>query len=133
MSQTVTVDIPKAFWLTSNMRLHWAAKAKRAAWIRARAGYVALHELRNCALEPMLAADVTVWVGYPANRRQDADNSAPAVKACIDGIVTDAGLLPDDDATHRPATTYRRDQPTGRPGWYRLRLEFTPTEQEQQA
>ena len=127
MSQTVTIDIPKAYWLTSNMRLHWAAKAKRAAWTRDRTGWIVLAAIRAGELAPMQAADLTVWVGYPSNRRQDPDNAI--AKNAIDGCI-DGGLLPDDDAEHRPATTYRRDVPTGRPGWYRLRLEFTPTTNE---
>jgi len=124
-TQSVTVDIPARHWLTSNMRLHWAAKAANTRVIRARSCLAALPSARFTP-EAMQCADVTVWVGYPRNGRQDPDNAAPAAKAAIDGCV-DAGLLPDDDAEHRPATTYRRDVPTGRPGWYRLRLEFTPT------
>ena len=125
--QTVTIDIPAACWLTSNMRLHWTRRAKSAASIRNRAGFTTLAAIRMGQLTPMSVADVTVWVGYPSNRRQDPDNAAPSAKAAIDGVV-DAGLLPDDDSEHRPSTTYRRDHPTGRPGWYRLRLEFNQPE-----
>ena len=34
MSTEITVDIPREWWLSSNQRLHWAAKAKRTAAIR---------------------------------------------------------------------------------------------------
>ena len=30
MIQTVTIDIPTSWWLTSNQRMHWAEKARRA-------------------------------------------------------------------------------------------------------
>lgn len=34
------------------------------------------------------------------NRRRDVGNLYPTVKACLDGIVSDAKVLPDDDDRH---------------------------------
>ena len=71
----------------------------------------------------MQRANVTATVHYPRAGRQDPANTGPTVKALIDGCV-DGGLLPDDDATHLPAVTFRRGEPTKQPGFYRLELAF---------
>jgi len=131
MSQTVTIDIPSASWLTSNDRPHWAVKAKRVAAIRKLAGFATLARIRSGNLTPMQHADLTVHVYYPANRGQDAQNAADAAKGAIDGVV-DGGLLPNDDNAHLISTKYTLGGYTGKPGWYRLRLEFTPTTNERQ-
>lgn len=120
MIQTVTIDIPTSWWLTSNQRMHWPEKARRTRVIRNVAGFVALRS----GLHPVERATVTVWVGYPSTRRQDPANASPAAKAAIDGIVATRRLLADDDAEHLTAVTFRRDEPTWRKGWYRLRIEF---------
>lgn len=116
----MTIDIPASWWLTSNQRMHWAEKARRTRVIRNVAGFVALRS----GLHPVERATVTVWVGYPSTRRQDPANASPAAKAAIDGIVATRRLLADDDAEHLTAVTFRRDEPTWRKGWYRLRIEF---------
>ena len=118
MSQTVQIDIPGHEWITSNSRLHHMAKARMVKAIRNRAHVAAL----VAKPAPMDRATVTVWVGYPSNRRQDPSNCEPTAKAAIDAVAPH--LLPDDDAEHLTAVTFRRDEPTGRKGWYRIRLTF---------
>lgn len=117
---TITVDIPSAMWLSSNHRHHWRAKASRTAEIRLLARYAA-RDLAPVAWP----ANCDVSVGLPTARRFDPHNSAPSLKACLDGIV-DAGVLPDDSSDHIPATTFRRDpEPTPR-GRYRLTIRLEP-------
>ena len=70
-AQTVSIDIPSAFWLTSNDRPHWAVRAKRVAAIRKLAGFATLARIRSGNLTPMQHADLTVHVYYPADRGQE--------------------------------------------------------------
>ena len=123
MSTEITVDIPREWWLSSNQRLHWAAKAKRTAAIREATKIAA----RNAALPTFNVVHVCAWIGYPRAGKADPSNAAPVVKAALDGL-TDAGLWPDDDSEHVIAVEYRRDTGTKRPGIHTLRL--TITEQE---
>lgn len=117
---TLELEIPRDWWMTSNQRLHWAAKAKRTRWIR----QAATHAAKTQRVPRYRAADVTAYIAYPRNNRADPDNAHPTVKAAIDGLV-DAGIFPDDDSEHVTGTTYRRDAPTGRTGIYRVRLVLT--------
>lgn len=95
MRQLPELVIPKQWWLTSNMRLHWAEKARRTRNIRQ---YAALtwRGLEHTGGWPIL---ITAKIQYPGTGRADPANAAPTLKACIDGG-TDAGLWPDDDSTH---------------------------------
>lgn len=115
---TLELEIPRDWWMTSNQRLHWAAKAKRTRWIRQAAALAARGTRHH------RQAHVTAYVAYPRNNRADPANAYPTIKAAIDGLV-DAGVLGDDDSTHLPALTIRRDPPTGRTGLYRIRLVLT--------
>lgn len=126
MIQEVTLDIHKQYWWTSNAerRMHWAVRAEKVRIVREMA------HVRSRRLEPMEKAAVTVTACYPSRRHtQDVSNIAGTVsKAVIDGIVTDAGVLPDDDSDHVVAVTYRRGPDTGKPGWYRLIVELQAVE-----
>lgn len=79
--------------LNANERTHWAAKAKRVRAWRARA-YVAAIQAGRPKLD---RAHVTVVVHATTNRKRDIANLHPTVKAAIDGIVADGGVLPGDD------------------------------------
>ena len=120
LTQTLTIRIPATAWWTANSRLHHMEKARRTRTVRALAAHLARRLL------PMPAADVHVLVHTPAARRFDADNAAPMAKAVIDGIV-DAAVLPDDDAKHRPRTTYELGQPTRERGMYQLTITLKET------
>lgn len=87
----ILLDIPRAFLLTSNQRLHWREKARRAANLRTLAGIRCGHG--KAAFIGKVKC--TVHVGWPDARRRDAHNLMPTVKPCIDGFV-DSGLLEDD-------------------------------------
>lgn len=115
---SIVLDVPRAWWITSNGRYHWADKARRTRWIRQAATIAAR------GIPPHQRVHVNAYIAFPRNGRADADNAHPTVKACLDGVV-DAGVLPDDDSEHVTAITYRRDAPTGRTGMYRLQLVLT--------
>lgn len=126
MTQEVTLDIHKRYWWTSNAerRMHWGTRAEKVRTVRA------MGRMRSRDLEPMEKAAVTVTACYPSSRHtQDVANIAGTVaKAALDGIVTDAGVLADDDSSHLVAVTYRRGPDTGKAGWYRLVVALEPVE-----
>ena len=70
-------------------------------------------------------ANAVAIVGYPTARRADPPNSAPTVKALLDGAV-DAGLLPDDDHRHVPRTSYERGPDTRERGVYLVTIRLEP-------
>lgn len=120
---TLTLIIPDAWWLSSNQRLHWADKAKRTRNIRA---YTAL-KARNDHVPTYETAHVTAWIEYPTNGRADVANSAPTVKAAIDGLV-DAGVLPDDDTRHLLGPDFRRTPGRAPKHTHTIRLVITNQE-----
>lgn len=112
-------------WWTANDRLFWRDRARRTAAIRARATAAAIVAIHRSGAQPVTRAAITATVCTPTARRFDPHNIASTVlKAAIDGLV-DAGLLPDDDATHLTAVTIQRGTPTGERGTYRLVLDVT--------
>ena len=96
------VEFPKALFISANDRLHWAEKAKRTKDIRTLAMLAARE--RDPAPIPCLV-DVTIHRPKGGTLR-DAENSAPTVKACLDGL-RDAQVLAEDDRKHVVAITYR--------------------------
>jgi crossover junction endodeoxyribonuclease RusA len=87
---TIEFAVPTARILNANQRLHWSKRAAMTRLLRTEASLHA-HDIA-----PMSRAHLTVHVGWPDKRRRDVSNIAPTLKACIDGFVSDAGLLPDD-------------------------------------
>lgn len=92
--------------LTMNKRYHWTARA-RLTKVWRQAGFVAA---RNHLLDPagygyrsttmpLPPCAVRVTFGVPDNRRRDSHNTAPTVKAIIDGLV-DAGFWKDDTSDY---------------------------------
>ena len=91
---TVQSELPM---LNLNQRLHWAKKAQLTKhW-------------RRLALTHAMAADlplnlnrvhIIAHVVKPTNRQYDVHNLMPTLKACVDGLVTDYGLLPEDTNKH---------------------------------
>ncbi|MFB7853787.1 hypothetical protein [Rhodococcus qingshengii] len=78
--------------LSMNDRMHWAEKARITAAVRKTACLEAQsHHV------PTGHAHVTVGLHYRPvnNRKRDADNLVPVLKACCDGLV-DYGLTDDD-------------------------------------
>ena len=83
--------------LNLNQRMHWAKKAELTKhW-------------RRTALVHAMAADlprnldrvhITAHIVKPTARQYDVHNLMPTLKACVDGLVADYGLLPDDTNEH---------------------------------
>ena len=125
---TLRFDVRHDIWTTSNMRLHWAEKAKRTAEIRQSAHGVALDALRRNELEnqtPLWTPDqpchVKATIAMPTRRRFDPANASPTLKAIIDGL-TDAGLWNDDDWTTLKAVTYTHADTLSPKGFHRVAL-----------
>ena len=125
MTATVTIALTKANILTSNQRLNHWDKARRTRAIRDMAHVWARHH----KLLRMQAATLHVVVAWPPLKRiRDAHNIQPSVKAAIDGICGDYGLLSGDDDRYLKAVTFTAaDEPTTLPGVAAyLTLTFTP-------
>ena len=124
---TLTIDVPGPLWVTSNDRLHWAARAKRTRMLRR----LAKSRAREQRLPRGLArVRVTVDVHGRTRGRMDPANVYPAVKAVIDGL-TDYGVWVDDDADHLIGPDMRRGTPIPSlpTGWHRLTITITKEEQ----
>ncbi|WP_454315386.1 hypothetical protein [Streptomyces phaeoluteigriseus] len=80
--------------LTSNQRLHHMAVHRIRRQLRKDAAGLAIAR-RLPSLER--AAIFYVLHPRPLSRKRDPGNWAPTAKHYIDGLVTDAGLLPDDN------------------------------------
>lgn len=78
--------------LTMNGREHWRTRAKVVKDMRTAAG-----KLAQSHRAPRGLVHATVGLHYRPrdNRRRDADNLVPVLKACADGLV-DYGLVADD-------------------------------------
>lgn len=121
MHQTLTLTIPRRLILSSNDRRHYHDHRRRVADLRALAATAARHELT-----PMHAATLDVVIGYPDRRRRDTPNMWPTIKPILDGIVTDARMLPDDDDEHLPSVTFRRSVTPCPRGYVAVTLVFDP-------
>jgi crossover junction endodeoxyribonuclease RusA len=103
----IHLAISRDVLLTSNMRLHWAAKASRTKAIRDMAWVMCKHPKRPHL--PAATCDVTVKWGD--KRRRDAESIVPTVKAAIDGCV-DAELLTDDSDRYLKKVSYSNAEET---------------------
>jgi crossover junction endodeoxyribonuclease RusA len=101
MSTVVHLAISRDVLLTSNMRPHWATRARHTRAIRDMAWVLA----KQAKVRTMHAATLEVVTKWPDNRRRDAENIQPTAKAAIDGCV-DAGLLTDDSQRHLKKVSY---------------------------
>ena len=97
----IRVEVPRAWLLNANVKLHWRRKGERAAWLRQAAGLDAARFRRTLTRPTPIQERVhcVVMVSWPDRRRRDVHNLMPTVKPCIDGIV-DAGVLADDSDQH---------------------------------
>lgn len=106
-------DIPN-----SNDRGHWSINAGKRR--RMRAATKALVKQMGVTVD--WPANLTVSFAFPDKRRRDLDNLE--IKGLIDGAVTDARLLPDDDHTHLASVTRRLDTHKTARGMVRITAEF---------
>ena len=109
--------------LSANGREHWRVKAYRTSLIRVTAGWV-----YRAAGSPRYTTRVhcVCTVTYPDRRRRDVHNLLPTCKAAIDGLVTDMGMLPDDNDKWLVGPDMRASGQPSTDGLYHFRFEFTP-------
>ena len=120
----LTIEVPRALLISANDRIHWREKARRTAALR-QLGRMSVGRL-PLGYGMTGPVTLTVTVTYPPlARRRDASNLAPTTKGLLDGAVTDAGLLPDDNDRVIIATTYQASADKGVVGVWRFELEFT--------
>lgn len=92
MTYTLTLDQPQT-WPSANDRGHWAKRHRLTAYWR----QVAALKAKQAKIPALDRAHVRVTFHKPTSRIFDPANLYPTAKACIDGIVGDAGVLPGDD------------------------------------
>ena len=119
---TLTFTIPNAMWLSSNQRLHWAAKANRVKEMRLMAT-IAGHSLPRFT-RPVR---ITAWVGYSTAGKADPNNAADSGKPLIDGLVS-AGVFIDDSHEYVLGPDYRRDPVKSKRGFHTVRFEIEEVE-----
>jgi hypothetical protein len=95
VSAVIDFEIPRPWLLTSNQRLHWREKADRSSRLRL-IGLVSGQRYLHKGKPMLTKQHCTVTIDWPDKRRRDAHNLMPTIKPIIDGLVSDAGLLPDD-------------------------------------
>lgn len=121
---TLTLDIPKQWWMTSNSRLYWADKATRTRNIRRLAALTARSQ--SVSAFPCRVR-VTATIHGRTRTAFDPGNTEPTVKPILDGLV-DAGVLVDDN--HRyvtgPEYAYGDPIPQLASGYHRVALTLTP-------
>ena len=77
--------------ISANSRMHWRQRATITKQIRSRTEALAREEM----IPPLGRCRVELRYRPRDNRRRDADNLVPILKAACDGLV-DAGIVPDD-------------------------------------
>ena len=94
----IRLELPKlADWINANVKRHWAAQAKLVrAWRHGAHIYARQAKLPK----GLTRVQVDVYVWKSSRRAYDPANLHPTVKACIDGIVSDYGILPDDSSEY---------------------------------
>lgn len=97
-------------WITANKRQHWAHKARLVRAWRENAQWAT----RRARLPQLERARIVAHLHFPDARKRDANNYADTLKAIVDGVVVDAGLLPDDDSAHLIGPDLREGLPVGR-------------------
>lgn len=113
----LTITVPRELWMSANQRPHWAVKAKCTKHLR----LLANAEARAARLGTFSQVHITAFIGYPTATKADAENAAPSVKACIDGL-RDAGVIPDDNSEHVIGPDYRREVGKAPKGTHTIRL-----------
>jgi crossover junction endodeoxyribonuclease RusA len=99
---TVAIPAP-APWLSANQRRDLRRQTPdRRAWRDA--GMV---HAKRARLPRLQYAHLVAVLRFPDNRRRDAHNYYPTLKALVDGLV-DYGLLPDDSDNHLVGPDLRR-------------------------
>lgn len=99
-------------WISANDSLHWAEKAR---YVRTWRMTGAVHA-RKERLPKLERAQIDAWIHKTTNRKYDAANLQGTLKALVDGMVTDYGLLPDDDNAHLAGPFVHAGEKRAQPG-----------------
>lgn len=100
---TVTIPAP-APWLSANQRRDLRRQTPdRRAWRDA-----GLVHARRVRLPKLQRAHLLAVLSFPDARRRDAHNYVVTIKALVDGLVGDYGLLPDDSDDYLVGPDLRR-------------------------
>jgi hypothetical protein len=91
---------PAKLWLNSNDRIHPMDRSARAKPLRQIGAWAARGINGQTPLPHLQRAHIYCYMHFPDKRRRDPGNWYPTAKALVDGMVTDYGLLPDDDMHH---------------------------------
>ena len=91
---TLTIPAP-ADWLNVNQRHKRRPSGTIKAWRQA-----ALVYARQAKLPRLQRAHILAELRFHNRVRRDTGNYYPTIKACVDGLVTDYGLLPDDSTAY---------------------------------
>lgn len=92
----VEIDRVSKKWLTDNRRVNYYAKAKMVKVWREVATWRAYRQIGS----PRIGrARVICELRFSTSRRRDPNNWSATAKPVMDGLV-DAGVFPDDDASH---------------------------------
>lgn len=129
---SVTFELTRDQMLTANDRKNWRAASRPRAALRliGATPITGTHDDGTPRWLPYMdRAHLTVYVSWPDRRRRDVANLHPTIKALIDGIVTDANRLPDDDDAHLIGPDLRVTRHlSGIAGVTVLRFDFVPLE-----
>lgn len=109
-THTFTIAAP-CQWLNANVRFHHMKETRLKAKWREVAGWLGT----QARIAPFELATVDVHLWHAINRVRDAANYHPTVKPVIDGLVTDAKLLPNDDDAHMAGPFLFPGEPGNRP------------------
>lgn len=104
-----TVELPAGMeLLNSNDRSgHWGRRQRLTDELRVTAGWLAKQQ----KIPRLKRAHILGVYQPPDRRKRDPANYYPSFKACVDGIVTDAGVLPGDDAVYLDGPDMRLGEP----------------------
>lgn len=91
---TVEFRLHPSELLNANQNEFWAKKARKVKALRHRS------KIAHRMTRPMGRAHLTVHIGWADTRRRDVSNWYVSVKALVDGAVSDAKVLLDDDNAH---------------------------------
>ena len=107
--RTWTLTLPAGMQLlnANDRDAHWGRRKKLTESLRQTAAWLA----RQQRIPRLERAHVLAVYQPPDKRKRDPGNWYPSYKACIDGIVTDAGILPGDDAKYLDGPDPRLGEP----------------------
>lgn len=118
ITQELTMVIGDRQWLTDNQRINRFARMDAVKALR----QIAFYSAKAKRLRKMKNAHITAYIKYRTKGEADPNNTNPTLKALIDGLTRDYGLLPDDSSKYLVGPDMRRDDGVAEPGTHEVRL-----------